>query len=442
MATAVKEESVAVECPEKSGEVKIEKVEQSKASDQNFNWKVATTVGVVNDPSVPNSSIADPTTLTASVTVNSVVGSDCPQIDGSFTVSGLPMKTQIMPGPYADVQLPKKDHVKRPMNSFMVWAQSARRKLAEQYPHVHNAELSKMLGKLWRMLSSAEKQPYVDEAARLDKEHKEEHPDYKYRPRRRQKSLKRPYAQPRMVAGWPPHQDAFKTQPIAVNGATTIAAPNTTFATTVLAPQSAVQAFPPGQAVTVPGAVTYTSIGGLQYVPTTHIPGGSMILRPTFVTAASGAGTTAVIQPQTVPVQAVRSTQASTVATPSYAIPVTQYATVTAPLIVSSSIANNALAVSTSENVSNTLASEKATDGNLAATNTVTIVPAVTNGNFVNAASANVASSEPENQNLVQNDQNSSAHGGLTGAGQKSSQEPEQDQRHSIEIKAELGCRI
>ena len=44
----------------------------------------------------------------------------------------------------------QKTHVKRPMNAFMVWAQAARRKLAEQYPHLHNAELSKTLGKLWR----------------------------------------------------------------------------------------------------------------------------------------------------------------------------------------------------------------------------------------------------------------------------------------------------
>ncbi|XP_016331450.1 transcription factor SOX-8b [Sinocyclocheilus anshuiensis] len=53
-----------------------------------------------------------------------------------------------------------KPHVKRPMNAFMVWAQAARRKLADQYPHLHNAELSKTLGKLWRLLTENEWKPH------------------------------------------------------------------------------------------------------------------------------------------------------------------------------------------------------------------------------------------------------------------------------------------
>ncbi|XP_018804628.1 PREDICTED: flocculation protein FLO11 [Bactrocera latifrons] len=79
----------------------------------------------------------------------------------------------------------KKDHIKRPMNAFMVWAQAARRVMSKQYPHLQNSELSKSLGKLWKNLKESDKKPFMEFAEKLRLTHKQEHPDYKYQPRRK-----------------------------------------------------------------------------------------------------------------------------------------------------------------------------------------------------------------------------------------------------------------
>merc|ERR1711976_155920 len=92
--------------------------------------------------------------------------------------------------PYTDATQTKKhklNHIKRPMNAFMVFSQLERKKIIEVTPDKHNAEISKELGRRWKNLPEEARLPYKEEAERLLILHQKEYPDYKYKPRKKAK---------------------------------------------------------------------------------------------------------------------------------------------------------------------------------------------------------------------------------------------------------------
>ena len=71
------------------------------------------------------------------------------------------------------------------MNAFMVFSHHERKKVICEKPDIQNTQISKELGKRWRSLTEAEREPFIREAEKLRRYHEKQYPDYKYKPVKR-----------------------------------------------------------------------------------------------------------------------------------------------------------------------------------------------------------------------------------------------------------------
>ncbi|XP_013066792.2 protein capicua homolog isoform X1 [Biomphalaria glabrata] len=81
-----------------------------------------------------------------------------------------------------------KDHIRRPMNAFMIFSKRHRAMVHERHPNQDNRTVSKILGEWWYALGPDEKQLYHDLAAKVKEAHFKAYPDWKWCSKDRKRS--------------------------------------------------------------------------------------------------------------------------------------------------------------------------------------------------------------------------------------------------------------
>jgi len=74
----------------------------------------------------------------------------------------------------------KEQHIRRPMNAFMIFSKRHRTIVHQRHPNQDNRTVSKILGEWWYALPPDEKQKYHDLAFQVKEAHFKAHPDWKW----------------------------------------------------------------------------------------------------------------------------------------------------------------------------------------------------------------------------------------------------------------------
>lgn len=154
----------------------------SQEMDQRWNMQRLTpeqTVFSYNEVYHEPGSIADKTHISSA----NVSATNLPTHSVSYPPNNVPKNVQRISHAQSAQPNDKDDEkkVRRPMNSFMLYAKRHRGEVHQLYPMCDNRTVSKILSETWYAMDPVKKQKYHDLAAEIRREHFRMHPDFKWK---------------------------------------------------------------------------------------------------------------------------------------------------------------------------------------------------------------------------------------------------------------------